>query len=328
MRGVHEMSVGGAVDPAQVGAAAQEVVALGRAAGDTRWIVRGLRAQALCTMVLALWADAAALSDEVIRIGSPADARSARSLHLVAMTLGDGTLGDVRDLIRQEVTIEGSTPTVQLLILLWDALVAAADGSPDAEELIVATEARHQELYAAGAIGEPNLPLLADAYAMHRDLDGAIAYLQRVNDAFRRAGDLGHASTYILVQAFDLLERGDPLESVTPLVEEAATYTSPYDRLSVAYLAACRALLAVRSGHHERATELAAEALRVADATHEVWHQADLRRWLSAVPRATGDDGLERRMLEEAALRYGRKQIRSYDAEIRRRLGQLGTDDP
>ncbi len=328
MRGVHEMSVGGAVDPAQVDAAAQQVVALGRAAGDARWIVRGLRARSLCSTVLALWEDAAAHSDEVVRIGSPADARTARALHLVAMTLGDGTLRDVRDLLRQEATIDGNTSTVQLLMLLWDALVAAADGSPDAEELIVATEARHEELYTAGAIGEPTLPLLADAYAMHRDLDGAIAYLQRVNDAFRRSGDLGHASTYILLQAFDLMERGDPLESVAPLVEEAATYTSPYDRLSVAYLAGCRALLAVRSGHHEQATELAAEALRVGDATQEVWHQADLRRWLSAVPGATGDHALERRMLEEAAIRYRRKEIRSFDAEIRRRLGQLGGDAP
>ena len=180
----------------------------------------------------------------------------------------------------------------------------------------------------AGVIGEPTLPLLADAYAMNRDLDGAVAYLQRVNDAFRRPGDLGHASTYILMQVLQMLERGDPLESAVPLVDEAATYTSPFDRLSVAYLAACRALVALLSGHHERATELAAEALRVADATHEVWHRADLRMALSVVPRATGDHALERRMLEEAALMYGRKEIRSYDAEIRRRLTQLGRQRP
>jgi class 3 adenylate cyclase/tetratricopeptide (TPR) repeat protein len=328
MRGVHEMSVGGAVDPAQVNALAEEVVAIGRAAGDTRWIVRGLRAQSLCSMVLALWGDAAAHSDEVIRIGSPADARSARSLHLVALTLGDGTLRDVRELIRHEATIDGNTPTVQLLGLLWDAIVAAGDGSPDAGELIAATEVRHEELYAAGTIGEPTLPLLADAYAMNRDLDGAVAYLQRVNDVFRRSGDLGHASTYILVQVLKMLERGDRLESVVPLVDEAATYTSPYDRLSIAYLAACRAVVAVRSGNREQATELAAEALRVADATHELWHRADLRLALSVVPRATGDQALERRMLQEAAPMYQRKEIRSYDAEIQRRLAVLGREGP
>ena len=65
-----------------------------------------------------------------------------------------------------------------------------------------------------------------------------------------------------------------------------------------------------------------------ADATQEVWHRADLRLALSVVPRATGDHALERRMLEEAALMYGRKEIRSYDAEIRRRLTQLGRQGP
>jgi hypothetical protein len=115
---------------------------------------------------------------------------------------------------------------------------------------------------------------------------------------------------------------------VVPLVDEAATYTSPYDRLSIAYLAACRAVVAVRSGNREHATELAAEALRVADATHELWHRADLRLALSVVPRATGDQALERRMLQEAAPMYQRKEIRSYDAEIQRRLAVLGREGP
>jgi class 3 adenylate cyclase len=327
MRGIHELSIGGAVDPARVSTTAQELVALGRAAGDVVSIVRGLRAQSICSGHLALWQDAAARSDEIIRIGSPADARHARALHVVALTLGDGRLRDVRGRIRDEAALDGFTPQQQELDLVWHALVATADCSPEATEILAAAAALGEQLYAAGAIRAPTAPLLAEGFAMNRDLGGAIAYLQRVNDGFRRSGSLGHASTYVLIQALLMLERGDPSESVAPLAEEAAAYTSPYDRISVAFLAACRAILAARSGDLERSAELAADALRTADATEELWHGADLRRWLSVVPRATGDVALERRMLLEAAEMYERKEIRSYDAEVAARLAELAELD-
>ncbi|MDX6358263.1 MAG: hypothetical protein QOH37_1317 [Nocardioidaceae bacterium] len=323
MRGVHQMSVGGAIDPAEVSASAEELVALGREAGDEGWIVRGLRAQSLCSALRALWGDAATHSEEVIRIGSPADVRYAQGLHVVALSLGDAPLREVRERIRAENALEGPATRHQPIDMLWDALVATADCSPEAADIIAAASARGEELYAAGVVLEPTSPLMADAYIMNHDIDGAIAYLQRVNDGFRRTGDLGHASTYILMQALHMLDRGDPIESVVPLVEEAATYTSPYDGLSVSYLAACRAILAARTGDLERSAELAAQALGAVDATDEVWHRADLRRWLSEVPRTAGDFELERRLLGEAAEMYARKEIRSYDAEIAARLAEL-----
>ena len=67
--------------------------------------------------------------------------------------------------------------------------------------------------------------------------------------------------------------------------------------------------------------------MRVIDATQAMWLQADLRRWLSVVPRATGDHALERRMLLEAEEMYRRKGIRSYDAEIGRRLAELDEEE-
>lgn len=115
---------------------------------------------------------------------------------------------------------------------------------------------------------------------------------------------------------------------MVPLVDEAEGCTSPYDAISVASGRACRAILALRSGDHERAQRLAQESLRVADRTHETWQQADLRRWLSVVPRATGDQVLERQMLEEAAAMYARKEIRSYDHEIGARLDELSRPGP
>jgi tetratricopeptide (TPR) repeat protein len=274
--------------------------------------------------MLALWKDAEAVSDEVIAIGSPADARNAGALHLLALGLGDGTLSDARDGVRDEETLDGPTPQHQLDSLLWDALVAAADCSPNAAEIVAATAVRGQDLYAAGVITDPTLPLLADAYAMNRDIDGAIAVLQQANDRYRTSGDLGHASTYILNQALLMLERGDSDQGVLPLVDEAEACTSPYDVISVSYGRACRAMLALRSGNHQRAQRLAQEALQVVDRSHQTWQQADLRRALSVVARATGDQALERRMLDEAAAMYARKEIRSYDAEIQRRLDELG----
>jgi hypothetical protein len=62
----------------------------------------------------------------------------------------------------------------------------------------------------------------------------------------------------------------------------------------------------------------------VIDRTQQVWQGADLRRWLAPVPRAAGDAPLERRVLREAAARYERKEIRSYDVEIQARLAELG----
>jgi class 3 adenylate cyclase/tetratricopeptide (TPR) repeat protein len=328
MRGVHAMSVAGAVDPHLVAASAQELVALGRTTGDTAWIVRGLRAQTLCAAELALWLDAERISEEIVRIGSPADARNARVLHLVALALGDGTFHEWRDLLLQEGARYGPTQTTDLNGLLADAIVAAADGSREATELIAMAAAKIEERYAAGAITTSTYPLLADAFIMNRDLDGAIAYLQRVSDGFRSSGHLGHASTYILTQALLMLERGDSSDAVAALVEEAAGYTSPYDAFSVACLTSCRAILAARSGDLERAAEFVAEAVAQIDPTQEVWHRADLRRLLSEVPRTTGDVALERRLLREAQERYARKEIRSYDAEIGARLAELVEQQP
>ena len=64
------------------------------------------------------------------------------------------------------------------------------------------------------------------------------------------------------------------------------------------------------------------------DRTQQMWQRADLRRWLSVVPRATGDRVLERQMLVDAAEMYAHQEIRSYDAEIGGRLAELGRVEP
>ena len=244
---------------------------------------------------------------------------------------GDGTIRESRDVVRREAEISGHSDRRDWLELTADALVAVAERAPDMHEALEAAVARGEELYTAGKLTEGAEPDLIHGFEMSRDLDGAITHAERVNDAMRQSGALAYASTYTLHQAVLMLERGDSSESVVPLVDDAERWTSPYDALSVSYRAACRAILALRSGDHDQAQRLVEEALRVVDRTDQTWQRADLRRWLSVVPRATGDHQLERRMLVEAEQMYARKEIRSYDPEIQRRLDELrqvGSLDP
>jgi hypothetical protein len=312
-------------------AAAQELVSLGHAASDTTSVVRGLLVISTCSEVLGLWRDAASTSAEIIRIGSPAQAQRARNTQISAAIYGDGTIRAIRDLIYREADLSGRSDRQGLWELVADALLAAAERSPDVHTVLGLAVARGDELYAAGRLTERTPSGLVDGFSMAGDLDGAIAYCQFVNDGFRRSGALSYASTYTLQQALLMLERGDSSETVAPLVDEGESWTSPHDAISVSYAAACRAILAVRSGDHARAERLADGAVRSVDRIQQEWQGADLRRWLSVVPRATGDHELERRMLLEAAQIYSRKEIRSYDAEISHRLTELDqtmTEEP
>jgi hypothetical protein len=63
--------------------------------------------------------------------------------------------------------------------------------------------------------------------------------------------------------------------------------------------------------------------MRPLDHTQEDWIKAHLQRWLSVIPRAVGDSELERRMLLQAQQTYERKEVSSYDVELRRRLAEL-----
>jgi class 3 adenylate cyclase len=323
MRLCRELVTGTAVDPARVRSAAQELASLGRTAGDTAAVVRGLKVACLCSQTLGLWRDARSTSEEIIRVGSPTDAREASGWELVALLFGEGTFRQCRELFRREVERYGWSDLRGWQELVTEARIAAADGSPDAGSAIAAAVARGEELHAAGKVHDATGPFLIEVFALARDLDGAIAYAQRVNDGLWDSGAFGIASTYGLQQAMLMLERGDPSAAVLPLVERAARHTSPYDTASVSLLSACRAVLAAQAGDHVGAARLVDEALRVSDATDELWSQADLRRRSSVVARARGDSDWERRLLLEAQERYRRKEIRSYDPEISARLAEL-----
>ena len=283
MRRYREMFMGSAIDPAEVSAAAQALASLGQSAADTTSVVRGLRVASICSAMLGLWRDAAAISDEIIRIGSPAQAQDARALQHAAVLLGEGTVSEHRDVVQQECEISGYSDRWGLAAMYADALLAAAECSPDMHEALRAAVARGDELYEAGKLTEQPGAQLIDGFAMSRDLDSAISYAQRVNDNFRQTVRSGTRRPTPCNRPADARARRLHRD-VLPLIEEAASYTSPYDAISVAYAGACRAILALRAGDTWRRQRLADESLRVVDGTHRLWQRADLRLWLSEVP--------------------------------------------
>jgi hypothetical protein len=315
------MATAGDIDPAEVTALARELLAL---AEDPSYRMLALHSLADCSMMAARWAEAAEIATGLVEIGSPADIRIAQMVEGAALFYGAGPLRGAAHLVRTEAATGWHTPRQELRGLVMDAIMAAAACSPEARLRAQEAWAMLRRLTGDGRTIIAPVTYLIDAFALIKDLDSAIEVCQRLNDDFRAMGDTGHASTYLLMQAALMLERDDPPEDVRPVVEEAAGYTSPYDTLSVAYLAACRAILAVRDGNPDLAGPLLEEALAAVDLTDQVWQQADLRRLLSAVPRATGDADLERTLLRGADARYRAKEIDSYAEQIAARLAVLG----
>ena len=252
MRGAHALGTGRAIDPSEVTASAQSLIEAGRAAGDHNALLVGLQIQLQSSSYLGRWQDNAANIEEIIRVGSPFDVLTAVARRVVSVMEGDAPIRECADVIRHMATIVGRTDRQELRELMVDAMVACAHCSADVEDLLAAAATRTEELEAAGTDVSQANPFLMQAYRMHGDLDHAIADAMRKNDALRAFGDTGMASTRILLQALLMLERGDDAGTVVPLVEEAETYTSPYDYASVSFAASCRAVLAVRAHDLER----------------------------------------------------------------------------
>jgi hypothetical protein len=120
-----------------------------------------------------------------------------------------------------------------------------------------------------------------------------------------------------------LLEQGDHDDQARQVLEEATAVTSPYDTLSVGLVQTCQALLAARNGDHEQAAARASQALTTIDASDQICVQADIRRWLSEVPRRRGEVAQQRRLLLEARDLYRAKGHLPHLAETEQRLSQI-----
>ncbi|GCD92025.1 adenylate/guanylate cyclase domain-containing protein [Nocardioides sp. LS1] len=321
LRRLVTMDAGGAMDPADVVEAADELIALARAAGRPRLVVRGLRARADTCMMRARWTEGAEVVEEILHIGGAEDVRMAHMQRGAALFYGRAPLREAAAVMDSQASHGGLTERALVRIECMRAIVAAAAGSPEAAATCAAALARIDALEADGR--HFSHPFLAHAYFISDDLDSGIAFLQRVNDEFRALGDLSHASTYIAMQCAAMLERGDPVEVVAPLVDEAERYTSEHDIISVVLVACCRALVTARAGDLDRAWAIARETLELVGRTDQAWQQADCTRWLSEVARLRGDRDAERRLLEDARRLYRVKEITLYDPRLAARIAEL-----
>lgn len=145
-----------------------------------------------------------------------------------------------------------------------------------------------------------------DALLSLGDRVGAIRELRRGVEAYRRSGALSFASTLLGLLAVLLLEGGHD-ELAEQSINEADFVTSPHDAVSVALVAAARAILASRHGDHDKARSLSEGALEVIDSTDMIMNRGNFYRWLSEVPRRRGDIAEQRRMLAEALRLYQAK---------------------
>ena len=138
----------------------------------------------------------------------------------------------------------------------------------------------------------------------------------------RNLGQLAMASGMLGWKAALLLEQGGRDDQARQLLTEAAAVT-PYDINSIALVETCHAVLAARDGNHAQEAARASKALTAIDATDQICLQADIRRWLSEVPRRRGDVPEQRRMLAEARDLYRAKGHLPLLAATEQLLSQL-----
>jgi len=155
------------------------------------------------------------------------------------------------------------------------------------------------------------------------DLDEALRTFTEAIEVMREHGDLSLASSTLGWKAALLLEQGYHDDQARQVLEEAAAVTSPYDNSSVGLVASCRAVLAARNGDFAEAEAWASQALTTIDAGDAISQQADIRRWLSEVPRLRGDIAQRRRLLVEARDLYRAKGHLPYLALTEQLLSQI-----
>ena len=213
------------------------------------------------------------------------------------------------------------------------ALTAAAREGRDIE----ATVARvaQGDLEAAASLDERIAPdrralvhvghrvQLAQALELAGRLAESVELLGEIVEELVEADDLSHASTYLGIQALLSYECGHDLDDVAATVDRAASWTSPYDVVSVALVETGQALVALRRGRLEVAASRLEAALAAIDRSDQLMVQGQVRRLLAEVPRTLGDVAGERRLLAEALDRFDRKGVVTWRTEIVRRLDEL-----
>ncbi len=309
------------LDPESLLEPIEHVLELATASDDRIRAVLALHAQVEVHIMANRWADTDDVLARLVAIGDAQDGRTAQQYQVATALYGPHPL---TTLVDRSVEIQAVTRSPQMLLRLrvtevvgrlgrgdddapglLDDLMVVFTGPEAPPESINSLIMRATACWYAGRLGE------------------AITLFERCTDECRASDDLGHGSTYRAIQALLLLETGASPDLVQPIVDEAASWTSPYDVMSVSHVAAARALLAARDGRLAEAEELATTAIDMADRGDQWAQRADLRRWLSEIPHQRGDLDGERRLLVEARDLYAAKELRTWREVLERRLSEL-----
>jgi len=314
------------VDPAELRAAADIAAALAREQHDYERLMEALNCGVTAAMMSAHWTQAEKDLRELIRIGSVADRRGGQIPLVVSHVYGERHVEDGLAYVASILGQPGQWATTLAYIQFYSAALLAAAGR-DEEAVARLDEARQ-------TVPEPYPFLLgngatcaAAVYVARGDLERAIQSHTAGIDAFRSGGGLAYASSNLAWRAALLLELGGHDAEAQHGVDEAAAVTSRYDVQSVALLQMCRALLSNRRGAAEAAAAQAADAIAVIDTSDDPTSRADIRRWLSEIPRCRGDLAGQRRLLLEARDLYRTKGHQPLTAATEQALARIPTQD-
>jgi class 3 adenylate cyclase len=309
------------VDPHEVLAVSDQVTQMAAGAGDSLRLSRALFGRATAFSMLGRWDDMRDVLGGLI-------------------ALGDARLNPFVRISRGPIAVQGSMPLSEV-----GPFTRVGETGPMVSEF----DSVRQRLYdvfsltvtdpsaalaALDALGPQVLGLIeshlyltsvmGELYQVLGALDGAVEWFGRCVDGMRANDDEAHGSTYLAMQALSMLDRGDPVAAVHPLVATATEWTSPYDVLSVALLEGIACVIAARSGDLPSAHEHAGRSVAVIDSAQQPREQADLRRRVSECARLAGDVDTERRRLTEARDLYRAKEIFYWARVCQARLDELG----
>lgn len=287
------------IDPDELKDAAETAARLARQQHDHDRLVQALVAGLSATSMKGQWAQGAELIGEIQQVGSSPDRRDAK-LALGAVYLNGPA--HVDDCLAYSATLRdqpGQTLFSLAIMQAGEAAFLAMAGQIDrALELVRQSTLLVRDLDESAA--SLTAALKALVHVAHGDLPAAIQDLTDQIAHLRRCGAFAVTSTLLAWQAALLLEQGGHDDEARQVLQEAATFTSPYDILSVGLVETCRAVLAARDGDHAEAAARASLALDAIDAGDHTCQRANIRRWLSEVPARHGDTMEQRRLLTEA----------------------------
>jgi tetratricopeptide (TPR) repeat protein len=310
-----------AVDPAAFGAVADRLVSLARAAGDGDALGVGLRALCMSGAMRGRWRPVYDAATELVTSPAVRGAARAHTFREASAIWGPVPVREALELCRSappdpSATLARVTSAQFVLVALL-----AYDGEIEA--------ARELAARARAAIPSPeSYGVVTAAFFESRlqraagDRDDAIANLAAGAAVCVALDSLSFASTLLAEQATVLLELGR-FDEARAALNQAESFTSPFDAISQSVSRGCRAVLAAHEGRFDEAVRFAEEALQYVDGTDQVVEQGNVRRQLATAARARGDLATERNLLIEARDRYAAKGVRPYLAATEDQLRQL-----